>query len=122
MKPIADELAKNEAVKMKATGDGLANQVVKMKAPNAFRILKGPILKCSILKGLCPSAQGCEERATLGNRARSLPTLKGLQRCLAVLGRRKIWSRNPFRVEFTPSSPPRVARSSQPWALRRNPF
>jgi len=101
MKPITDGFTKNE--------------VVKMKAPTACAIVKGPILKCSILKcsilkcsilkcsilkgsilkgsilkgsilkGLCPPAQGCEERATLGNRARALPTLKGLQRCLAVL-------------------------------------
>src|SRR5438270_1734632 len=88
-----------------------------MKTPNTF-----PILKRSILKGLCPPAQGCEERATLGNRARALPTLKGLRHCSVVIGRPDIWVHNPFRVEFVPSSPPRVARSSQPWALRRNPF
>src|ERR1043166_3858207 len=32
------------------------------------------------------------------------------------------WSRNPFRVVTVRTSLPRVARSSQPWALRRNPF
>ena len=33
-----------------------------------------------IPKGLCPSAQGCEERATLGNRRRKFTTPTGLWR------------------------------------------
>ncbi len=33
----------------------------------------------SILKGLYPPAQGCEERATLGKAQRGTPTLKGLE-------------------------------------------
>ncbi len=92
---------------MKAIADGLANEVVKMKAPNEFQILKGPILK-----GFCPPAQGCEERATLGNRPRSFPTLKGLQHCLAVLGTKKPQSPNSFKVEAAPLSPVRYAELS----------
>src|SRR5438067_796952 len=103
---------------MKATANELAkNEAVKMNAPNVFRILKGPILK-----GLCPSAQGCEERATLGDDDGVNSTLKGLRRCLAVLEVEKTWRRNPFRVGKVRGRFPRVARSSQPWALSRNLF
>jgi len=102
MKAIAVRLAKNEAEKMKTIADGVANEAMKMRAPNASRILKAPFRKYSILKGLCPPAQGCEERATLGKRSRNSPTLKGLRHCLAAL--EKIWKRNPFSVEAAPLS------------------
>jgi hypothetical protein len=97
----------------------------------------------SIPKGLCNIAQGCEERATLGNGGRSNTTLKGLRRraCGHWANRRNDFDKgcdegsdkgarggkheegttlsglrkNPVRL-------PRVARSSQPWALLRNPF
>src|SRR5258708_3463766 len=76
----------------------------------------------SILKGLCPPAQGCEERATLGNSPNEgdnpervvallccVPSGKGVATTLSGL--------NPRRHCI-----PRVARSSQPWALGRNPI
>src|SRR5437899_12109775 len=37
------------------------------------------VRKRGIPTGFCNKAQGCEERATLGSRARSMTTLKGLR-------------------------------------------
>src|SRR5436190_19022995 len=71
-----------------------------------------------IPKGFCNKAQGCEGRATLGKRRRCFTTPTGLRPgCAAVAG-----GRNPFRVGIDRTHDPRVARSSQPWALLRNPF
>ena len=70
----------------------------------------------AIPKGLCRPAQGCEERATLGGRAEADPTPTGLR---LVEGRT---GRNPIGVGDSEPPVPRVARGSQPWALRRNPF
>src|SRR6266850_99180 len=85
----------------------------------------------SIPKGLCPPAQGCEERATLGQRCSKIPNPNGVETpslrwILTSMGRK------PFGVDKSSMLLPRVARSSafawlrrdesQPWALRRNPF
>ena len=73
--------------------------------------LTGPIPK-----GLSPPAQGCEERATLGNPERSFHNPNGV--VAGVAGP----SRNPVGVGFFARCFPKVARSSQPWALSRNPL
>ena len=52
--------------------------------------------------GFKPSAQGCEERATLGNGAVESATLKGLRRLLFGRGC------NPFRVVISLASVPKV--------------
>src|SRR6266566_8025991 len=71
-----------------------------------------------IPKGFRNKAQGCEGRATLGKGGRYFTTPTGLRpRCAAVTS-----GRNPFRVVIDWTHDPRVARSSQPWALLRNPF
>src|SRR5216683_5515088 len=71
-----------------------------------------------IPKGFRSKAQGCEGRATLGKGGRCFTTPTGLwPRCATIAV-----GRNPFRVVIDPTPDPRVARSSQPWALLRNPF
>src|SRR5260370_37971683 len=74
-----------------------------------------------ILKGFRPKAQGCEERATLGLRGGVDSTLKGLWWFLYTT-----WSvaraTTLSGLSHGFSLFPRAARSSQPWALRRNPF
>ena len=74
-----------------------------------------PLLRPPIPKGLCPPAQGCEQRATLGELRREVPTPTGL-RPPSLLNRR-----NPVGVDRARVTFPRVARCSQPWALSRNP-
>jgi len=69
-----------------------------------------------IPKGLCPPAQGCEQRATLGELRWDAPTPMGLPASASPLYRR-----NPVGVDRARPFP-RVARGSQPWALRRNSF
>src|SRR5258708_2157412 len=69
-----------------------------------------------IPNGLCPSAQGCEARATLGKPRQWVSTPKGLW----PVGRDS--RRNPIGVVIPIYGEPRVARCSQPWALGRNPF
>ncbi|SRR5258708_9443496 len=54
-----------------------------------------------IPKGLRPPAQGCEERANLGDGPKRPPTLKGLLRCFAGFRMLRSWRHNPVRVEFT---------------------
>src|SRR2546422_214988 len=71
-----------------------------------------------IPKGFRHKAQGCEERATLGSCVRSMTTLKGLRPTATAVQR----GRNPVGVVKHRPPLPRVARSSQPWALLRNPF
>ena len=75
----------------------------------------------SIPKGLSPSAQGCEERTTLGVKSgrRANP-----ERVAASPFRRSGWNRATTLSTLARGSGlfPRVARSSQPWALGRNPF
>src|SRR5437667_2676163 len=68
-----------------------------------------------IPKGLCPEAQGWEERATLGKKPRpTTPT--GLRHAAHIVLKPKP------RWGFCPSDPLlRGVRSSQPWALLRNP-
>src|SRR6266446_5164734 len=70
-----------------------------------------------IPKGFCNKAQGCEERATLGSRARSVTTLNGLRPTAAGIQH----GHNPVGVVKHRPPCPRVARPSQPWALLRNP-
>src|SRR5436309_66356 len=70
----------------------------------------------AIPKGLSPSGQGCEARATLGIPDEMASTPKGLRL------RSERECHNPFRVEVIASGNPRVARSSQPWAASQNPF
>ena len=65
--------------------------------------------------GFQPSAQGCEERVTLGKQGRNSPTPTGLRRIRLV-------GCNPVGVGIFSGRAPRVARSSQPWAGGRNPF
>src|SRR6266436_6017462 len=68
--------------------------------------------------GFRNKAQGCEGRATLGKGGRYFTTPTGLRLgCAAVAV-----GHNPFRVVIDQTHDPRVARSSQPWALLRNPF
>src|SRR6266446_3422437 len=71
-----------------------------------------------IPKGFCNKAQGCEERATLGSCVRSMTTLKGLRPTATAAQR----GHNPVGVVKHRLLVPRIARSSQPWALLRNPF
>src|SRR5258708_36258175 len=71
-----------------------------------------------IPKGFRNKAQGCEGRATLGKGGRCFTTPTGLRPRWAVVG----VCPNPFRVVIDRARDPRVARSSQPWALLRNPF
>ena len=72
----------------------------------------------SIPKGLRNKAQGCEGRATLGNREQGATTLKGL---------RPVNAHDAPEPGATPlglrsfAFVPRVSRASQPWALGRNP-
>src|SRR5437867_11011083 len=69
------------------------------------------------------SAQGCEERATLGTGPGDSPTLKGLHRWAAF---RASYPMSPAATLSGLTGPkqcqPRVARSSQPWADGCNPF
>jgi hypothetical protein len=44
-----------------------------------------------IPKGLCPKAQGCEERATLGNRSFADTNPNGVATCFAVEGPQPRW-------------------------------
>src|SRR5437762_14244698 len=83
-----------------------------------FAVFGGANLKltCPIPKGLSPPGQGCEERATLGNPERSLLNPNGVVAQIAVVGH------NPVGVGTFARCGPRVARSSQPWALSQNPF
>src|SRR5712691_3683845 len=71
-----------------------------------------------IPKGFRNKAQGCEGRATLGKGGRCFTTPTGLwPRCTTVAA-----GLNPFRVVVDREHGPRVAHSSQPWALLRNPL
>jgi len=72
----------------------------------------------SIPKGLCLKAQGCEERATLGK----LDDAYNPEGVATPWYRNNGYGHNPVGVGTRLRSGPRVARSSQPWALLRNPF
>src|SRR5262245_31861267 len=65
-----------------------------------------------IPKGFRLRAQGCEGRATLGMPERVFQPQRG---CAKDLRDERV------RFAMVPKGVPRVARSSQPWALRRNP-
>jgi hypothetical protein len=85
----------------------------------------------SLLKGLHHSAQGCEPRATLG--VRRVGANNPIERVASVV-RGATCSRVMSRLErpggdatltglgLLPVRLPRVARPSQPWAGRSNPF
>src|SRR5687767_10086687 len=68
--------------------------------------------------GFRNKAQGCEERATLGNRSKGQnPNRVSASKTMCAA------CRNPVGVVGLGSSYlPRVARSSQPWASGCNPF
>ena len=74
----------------------------------------------SIPKGLCPPAQGCEERATLGHRETHFPTATRLRQS-RVRWRAGDVGHNPVGVVIFCGRFPRVARAPQPWAMGRNP-
>jgi hypothetical protein len=75
----------------------------------------------SILKGWRHSAQGCERRATLGNGREEPPTLKGLCPPGQPHAAAQAADATLSGLRVRGCAGPRVARSSQPWALRRNP-
>ena len=111
-----------------------------INTPLQWTLEFGEFPRGSILKGLHHSAQGCEPRATLGVRRVGAPTLKGLHRLLAVQflpkhGIAQEWVAATGREwtdqevmqplqgwGFLSARSPRVARGSQPWAQRFNPF
>jgi len=67
---------------------------------------------------LCPPAQGCEVRATLGSRVVDL--IQPQRGC--GTGARRSEGRNPVGVVFDWRTLPKVApRTTQPWAGGRNP-
>src|ERR1035441_1005079 len=72
-----------------------------------------PPPRTPIPQGLCPPAQGCEARATLGELRLETPTPTGLRPL------RLVPSRNPVGVDLCRASLPRVARASRPSALGR---
>ncbi len=82
----------------------------------AIRILRENSIP-STPTALRPPAQGCEERASLGKRVHDL--FQPQRGC--GMDSRVTEGRNPVGVDVDIASLPRVARSSQPWALRRNP-
>ncbi len=91
--------------------------------PWSLSTLRGiPVRRLArIPTGFRNKAQGCEERATLGQRCSKIPNPNGVEApslrwILTSMGR------NPFGVDKSSMLLPRVARSSQPWALLRNPF
>src|SRR4051812_42963543 len=74
----------------------------------------------SIPKGLRLKTQGCEQRATLGLN----PTISTNPNGVAALRQQLTCGRfghNPVGVDNIRQTLPRVARCSQPWALRQNP-
>ena len=75
----------------------------------------------SILKGWWHSAQGCEERATLGNRREEPPTLKGLHRLVLQHAPTQALNATLSGLSASRQRDPRVARPSQTWAVRWNP-
>ncbi len=68
-----------------------------------------------IPKGLCPAAQGCEARATLGVVEKQVSTPTELSRL------RRIEDATPLGLRRIPLRFPKVARASQPWATGRTP-
>jgi len=78
-------------------------------------VVQSSASRCSIPKGLRPPAQGCRVReATLGKSGKMSSTPTGLRRA-SRFGSQPRWGC------FHSNRIPRVARSSQPWALSRNP-
>ena len=72
-----------------------------------------------IPKGLRPEAQGCEERATLGQRIRKTKNPNGVSALVSVAPRASQPRWGCFF--YAPLTYPRVARSLRPWVLLRNP-
>ena len=77
--------------------------------------------RARIPKGFRPKAQGCEERATLGNSAESRANTERVV-TLFHPERREAEVATLSGLALRPRSAPRVARSSQPWAGGLNPF
>src|SRR5262249_2064879 len=73
--------------------------------------------KPSIPKGLRPSAQSCEERATLGKSTKNAPNPERV----VASDRETPQAATLSGLKRRSHLAPRVARSSAPWALRRNP-
>src|SRR5206468_50664 len=69
-----------------------------------------------IPKGLRPPAQGCEPARYPGKSCEPCLNPNGVAPTLSAHGR------NPVGVGSSRRDGPRVARSSQPWALLQNPF
>src|SRR5436309_575284 len=72
--------------------------------------------RASIPTGLRPSAQGWSGATTLGRRFKKIFNPNGVVAALL-----RLWTQ-PLQGCIGLSRLPRVARSSQPWADRRNPF
>src|SRR5438105_705063 len=93
------------------------NERSKMSAGPTAGASSCTLRASSIPKGLCPPAQGCEERATLGNGPQEGPTLKGLRRCSGAFKARNVLDATVSGLNPRCDCTPRLARSSQPWAL-----
>ena len=84
--------------------------------PQAPHTLKRRERRAPIPTGLRPKAQGCEERATLGDVFDNSPQP---QRGCVIPSRAH--RHNPVGVDDFSGRFPRVARASQPWADGRSP-
>jgi hypothetical protein len=88
-----------------------------VREPQLVRTSKRRERRAPIPTGLHPSAQGCEERATLGNTPRNLPQPQ--RGCITVSPPARC---NPVGVDDVFPCSPRVAsRTRQPWAECRYP-
>jgi len=76
----------------------------------------------AIPKGLCPPAQGCEERATLGTAGDDDNNPEGVASTCGRLDTQGIEARTLSGLTEPRQCIPKVARSSQPWAEGHNPF
>ena len=102
---------------------GLSPRVARGAQPwalrrNPFGIHGESDSPLKIPTGFRPPAQGCEARATLGYQSENIINPNGVVPLTQRGGKRH----NPVRVGIKLIRSPRVARSSQPWALCRNPF
>jgi len=77
-----------------------------------------PMTACELITptGYRPKAQGCEARATLGQRPNHSQPQRGCDTDTARTN-----GRNPVGVDSVLRPLPRVARCSQPWAGGRSP-
>jgi len=79
------------------------------------RAHSGSVYFRPIPTGLCPPAQGCAARATLGKIYEMNLNPNGVASCSLRI------RHNPVGVGVFCDIEPRVARGAQPWALGRNP-